>query len=228
MGMRSQAMKRITRAGLSVTLLLTFISFAPAPATAAKIVCKPTTAKPHAPMKTNPPQTVAKKLPKQLILRTNCGVVEIALDPKAPFTVTQIAALARAGYYNKSLCHREAISGFYMLQCGDPTAQGSGDPGFSYPDARNPYAFTDLLEVEGLQPWKVKEVWMQGHAHPDHFVDITSTFDIKVKTLKEHASQTGHNAELENMLREWGQRNAGIGGLPDGRIAEAFKIVNTN
>jgi hypothetical protein len=30
------------------------------------------------------------------------------------------------------------------------------------------------------------------------------------------------------MLREWGQRNAGIGGLPEGRIAEAFKIVNTN
>lgn len=142
MGMRSQAMKRITRAGLSVTLLLTFISFAPAPATAAKIVCKPTTAKPHAPMKTNPPQTVAKKLPKLLILRTNCGVVEIALDPKAPFTVTQIAALARAGYYNKSLCHREAISGFYMLQCGDPTAQGSGDPGFSYPDENLPIGKT--------------------------------------------------------------------------------------
>jgi peptidyl-prolyl cis-trans isomerase B (cyclophilin B) len=110
----------------------------PSQATAAKIVCKPTTAKPHAPMKTTPPQTVAKKLPKQLILRTNCGVVEIALDPKAPFTVTQIAALARAGYYNKSLCHREAISGFYMLQCGDPTAQGSGDPGFSYPDENLP------------------------------------------------------------------------------------------
>jgi peptidyl-prolyl cis-trans isomerase B (cyclophilin B) len=89
-------------------------------------------------MKTNPPQTVAKKLPKQLILRTNCGVVEIALDPKAPFTVTQISALARAGYYNKSLCHREAVSGFYMLQCGDPTAQGNGGPGFTYGDENLP------------------------------------------------------------------------------------------
>jgi LmbE family N-acetylglucosaminyl deacetylase len=97
-----------------------------------------------------------------------------------------------------------------------------------YPDSRNPYAFTDLLEKEGLEPWRVREVWMMGFAHPDHFVDITDTFDLKVKVLKEHASQTGHNAELENMLREWGQRNAGIGGLPEGRIAEAFKIVNTN
>jgi LmbE family N-acetylglucosaminyl deacetylase len=97
-----------------------------------------------------------------------------------------------------------------------------------YPDSRNPYAFTDLLDDEGLEPWRVREVWMMGFANPDHFVDITDTFELKVKVLKEHASQTAHNAELENMLREWGQRNAGIGGLPEGSIAEAFKIVNTN
>jgi peptidyl-prolyl cis-trans isomerase B (cyclophilin B) len=118
-------MKRITVTTLFVSLLLSSLSFAPAQAAKpSKILCKPTTAKPHAPMKTNPPQTVAKKLPKQLILRTNCGVVEIALDPKAPFTVTQISALARAG--------------FYMLQCGDPTAQGNGGPGFTYGDENLP------------------------------------------------------------------------------------------
>jgi LmbE family N-acetylglucosaminyl deacetylase len=97
-----------------------------------------------------------------------------------------------------------------------------------YPDARNPFAFTDLLDDEGLQPWRVKEVWMMGFATPDHFVDITDTFDLKMAALRSHASQTGHNPELENMVREWGQRNAGLGGLPDGRIAEAFKIVHTN
>jgi len=97
-----------------------------------------------------------------------------------------------------------------------------------YPDARNPFAFTDLLENEGLQPHRVKEVWMMGFANPDHWVDITDTFDSKMKALHAHASQTAHNKELENMVREWGQRNAGIGGLPEGRIAEAFKIVNTN
>jgi hypothetical protein len=32
---------------------------------------------------------------------------------------------------------------------------------------------------------------------------------------------------LEEMLREWGQRTAGMGGLPEGRLAEGFKIVNT-
>jgi LmbE family N-acetylglucosaminyl deacetylase len=97
-----------------------------------------------------------------------------------------------------------------------------------YPDARNPFAFTDLLDQEGLHPWRVKEVWVSAYAHPDHFVDITDTFDLKMKALHAHASQTAHNPELENMVREWGQRNAGMGGLPEGRIAEAFKIVNTN
>ena len=97
-----------------------------------------------------------------------------------------------------------------------------------YPDARNPFAFTDLLELEGLQPWRVKEVWMQGFSEPDHFVDITETFNLKIAALHAHASQTGHNPELENVVREWGQRSAVLGGLPEGRIAEAFKIVHTN
>ncbi|CAB4656811.1 unannotated protein [freshwater metagenome] len=97
-----------------------------------------------------------------------------------------------------------------------------------YPDARNPFAFTDLLEKEGLQPWRVKEVWVTAFANPDHFVDITDTFDLKIKALQAHASQTSHNENLETMVREWGERNAAAAGFAQGRIAEAFKIVNTN
>jgi peptidyl-prolyl cis-trans isomerase B (cyclophilin B) len=138
MGMSGLAMlNKVKIASVSFLLLATAL-VAPSQADAAQVVCKPTTAKARTPMKTNPPQKVAKKLPKQLILRTNCGNIEIALDPKAPFTVTQIAALARAGYYNKTLCHREAIAGFYMLQCGDPTAEGGGNPGFTFSDENLP------------------------------------------------------------------------------------------
>ena len=96
-----------------------------------------------------------------------------------------------------------------------------------YPDARNPYAFTDLKDA-GFEPWRVREVWMTGSPTPNHFVDITETFDKKMAALHSHVSQTAHNKELENMVREWGERNAGVGGLPVGRIAEAFKIVNTD
>ena len=128
--------KRSIAIAIAATCVLSYVSLVPAQA--ATIKCRTTTAKAHAPLKTNPPRTAAKKLPTTMTLRTNCGNVVIALDPNAPFTVTQISALAKAGYYNKSLCHREAISGFYMLQCGDPTAQGNGDPGFSYGDENLP------------------------------------------------------------------------------------------
>lgn len=97
-----------------------------------------------------------------------------------------------------------------------------------YPDARNPFAFTDLLEDEGLQPWRVKEVWVTAFATPDHYVDITDTFNLKMETLHAHASQTSHNPNLEVLVKEWGMRNATAAGFAEGRIAEAFRIVNTN
>lgn len=96
-----------------------------------------------------------------------------------------------------------------------------------YPDARNPYAFTDL-KADGFEPWRVREVWMTGSPTPNHFVDITETFDKKMAALHAHVSQTAHNKELENMVREWGSRNAVAQGLPEGRIAEVFKVINTD
>lgn len=96
-----------------------------------------------------------------------------------------------------------------------------------YPDARNRFAFMDLLD-EGLEPWRVKEVWVTSMITPNHYIDITETFPKKMAALHAHESQTAHNSELEKMVREWGERNAEAGGLPAGRIAEAFRVVNTN
>ncbi|MEY3430408.1 MAG: hypothetical protein RJB30_340 [Actinomycetota bacterium] len=96
-----------------------------------------------------------------------------------------------------------------------------------YPDARNPYAFTDLLK-DGFEPYRVREVWLTGSPTPNHFVDITDTFDKKIAALHAHKSQTAHNSELENMVRNWGERNAEAHGLPAGRVVEIFKVVNTD
>ncbi|MEI6406441.1 MAG: PIG-L deacetylase family protein [Actinomycetes bacterium] len=96
-----------------------------------------------------------------------------------------------------------------------------------YPDARNAFAFEDLLKEEGLQPWSVSEVWVMSTNMADHYVDITDTFDQKMKALHSHVSQTAHNPELENMVRAWGERNAQSQGLPEGRLAEIFKVVGT-
>lgn len=96
-----------------------------------------------------------------------------------------------------------------------------------YPDARNPYAFTDLKDA-GFEPWRVREVWMTGSPTPNHFVDITQSFDKKIAALKAHVSQTAHNSELEELVRSWGERNAEANGLPAGKIAEIFKVINTD
>ena len=96
-----------------------------------------------------------------------------------------------------------------------------------YPDSRNPFAFTDLKEA-GFEPWRVREVWMTGSPTPNHYVDITDTFDKKMAALNAHVSQTAHNKELENMVRGWGERNAQAQGLPEGRIVEIFKVINTD
>ena len=96
-----------------------------------------------------------------------------------------------------------------------------------YPDARNPFAFTDLKEA-GLEPWRVREVWITGSPTPNHFVDITETFSKKMDALHAHVSQTAHNKELENMVRSWGEKNAEAQGLAQGRIAEIFKVISTD
>ena len=96
-----------------------------------------------------------------------------------------------------------------------------------YPDARNPYAFTDLKDA-GFEPWRVRELWITGSPQPNHYVDITETFPKKMAALRAHVSQTAHNNELEEMVRSWGEKNAEANGLPNGRIVEIFKVVNSD
>jgi LmbE family N-acetylglucosaminyl deacetylase len=96
-----------------------------------------------------------------------------------------------------------------------------------YPDARNPYAFTDLI-ASGFEPWRVRELWITGSPNPNHFVDITETFSKKIDALKAHVSQTAHNPELEAMVRSWGEKNGEANGLAAGRVAELFKVVSSD
>ena len=96
-----------------------------------------------------------------------------------------------------------------------------------YPDARNPFAFPELA-AEGLEAHIVDEVWGMGTPQPDTYVDVTDTFDRKVAALRAHASQTGTMKDLEGLLRSWLEANASAGGLPPGRLAEAFRRIDTS
>jgi LmbE family N-acetylglucosaminyl deacetylase len=110
----------------------------------------------------------------------------------------------------------------------DHLAAGEAAIAAVYPDARNPFAHLDLA-AEGLDAWTVAEVWvMAGGGGPaNRSVDVTEVFDRKLAALRAHVSQTAHMDDLEGMLRGWLGMNAVAAGLPDGRLAEAFRVVDT-
>jgi LmbE family N-acetylglucosaminyl deacetylase len=107
----------------------------------------------------------------------------------------------------------------------DHMAAGEATVQALYPAARNPFAFPELLSDEGLDAWTVSELWLMADAKADHAVDVTETFPRKLAALKAHASQTAHNPDLEGMLRMWSGGVAARHGLPDGHLAEAFRVI---
>ncbi|MFV8052410.1 peptidylprolyl isomerase [Mycobacterium sp. 48b] len=64
---------------------------------------------------------------------TTQGNIGLQLDNgKAPCTVNSFASLAGQNYFNDTPCHRLTTGGLSVLQCGDPTGQGTGGPGYQF------------------------------------------------------------------------------------------------
>lgn len=116
---------------------------------------------------------------------------------------------------------------FDRIYASHPDHMASGEAALRavYPDARNPHAFPELLE-EGFAPHAVTTVWLGGSS-ANLVVDITDTFASKIAALKSHVSQVGHRDDLEETMSKWAIANAQVGGLPDGRLGEIFRVVNT-
>jgi LmbE family N-acetylglucosaminyl deacetylase len=96
-----------------------------------------------------------------------------------------------------------------------------------YPDARNPFAFPELLTDEGLEPHVVAQVWLFGGPDSDHAVDVTAHLDTKLAAVRCHASQLPDPAASADRVRAWLHHNAEVAGLPAGRAAERFRVVAT-
>jgi peptidyl-prolyl cis-trans isomerase B (cyclophilin B) len=74
-------------------------------------------------------------------LKTNSGDIPLTLDrAEAPCTVQSMDFLVGKKYFDNTPCHRETNyptpNPLFVLQCGDPTGQGSGGPGFGIPDEK--------------------------------------------------------------------------------------------
>ncbi|GGM17470.1 hypothetical protein GCM10007977_018360 [Dactylosporangium sucinum] len=105
----------------------------------------------------------------------------------------------------------------------DHLAAGEATTCAVYPDARNPFTFTDI----GLEPWTVREIWYSGGPAPDHLVDVTDTFPRKLAALRAHVSQTSHLTDLDATIEARLAMVAAAGGLPAGRLAESFSVFST-
>ena len=140
-------MKRTVVAVIALSVLLSPAAVAEPKIKAVKaakvaaLKCETTKATGHTPKDIAPAQKLPRKLARTFTFDTNCGdIVVTTVGAKAPITVTQMATLARGGYFNNTLCHRLTTQGLYVLQCGDPTATGTGGPSFTYGDENLPAA----------------------------------------------------------------------------------------
>ena len=105
------------------------------------------------------------------------------------------------------------------LACGEATVRAV------YPAARNPFAYPELRDQEGLEAWTVRELWLAAHPTPNHQVDITATIDRKVAALRAHTSQTGHFGDgLEQFVRD-GWRAVDEAGSRQDRFVESYQVV---
>ncbi len=110
----------------------------------------------------------------------------------------------------------------------DHRAAGQAALDAAFPAAGNPSAFRDLLG-EGLEPHKVREVWMyftRGR-NVNHWVDITDTIEKKIQALEAHTSQIGEwasNGGLRREMLKWAEGTATRYQL-EFKYAEGFQRV---
>ncbi len=90
-----------------------------------------------------------------------------------------------------------------------------------YPLARDHMAFPELL-AQGLEPHKVREVYVMWWETPELVVDISETMDLKIKALACHASQFRDFAAVEKRVRE---RGAELGRPRGYAYAETFDLI---
>lgn len=104
----------------------------------------------------------------------------------------------------------------------DHRAVGEAALAAIYPAARDRLNFPELWE-EGLQPHKVREVYLSGAREPDVWIDIGEVLSLKIEALREHRSQFADFSWVEGRLREPYR----FPGQPEHiRYAEAFKHLS--
>jgi len=86
--------------------------------------------------------------------------------------------------------------------------------------AREWYIFPEQL-VEGVEPWRVRQVYLFWTDQPDYWEDISSFLEQRIAALMRHVSQVG--TDPEKLAERVRQRAREAGEKPGYAAAEAFK-----
>ena len=109
---------------------------------------------------------------------------------------------------------------FGFVNHSDHRAIGEATLDACYPLARDLLSFPEHVKA-GLQPHKVKEILLHSFVpeNANFYVDVTDTFDTKIKALSLHKSQVSDIQQLEKRMRD---RAEAAGKLARCKYAEAF------
>lgn len=101
-----------------------------------------------------------------------------------------------------------------------PDHRATGDAAIDavFPAARDRLTFPELLE-EGLEPHKVRELWLVATHKANHWIDVEPLLEQKLAALREHTSQISE-ATVEEDLLGWSKSWAEGGPYQQ---AEAFR-----
>jgi peptidyl-prolyl cis-trans isomerase B (cyclophilin B) len=100
-------------------------------ASGCRVVERPEPRDPAAP--SGEPGELNPALTHRALVETNCGTFTITLEPQtSPKATASFATLANSGYFDDTIFHR-IVPGF-VIQGGDPTATGTGGPGYTTVD----------------------------------------------------------------------------------------------
>ena len=103
----------------------------------------------------------------------------------------------------------------------DHRAIGQATVDAIYPTARDPLQFPEQIR-EGLEPHKVKEIYIFGTEQPNVLADISETIEDKIEALKLHVTQVGPPDELAQRIKTRSAQLAEPHGL---QYAEGFRRV---
>lgn len=106
----------------------------------------------------------------------------------------------------------------------DHLAGGEAATQALYPAAENPFAFPELLQDEGVEPWSPQEVWLMEHPTSNHAVDVTDHLEAKMAALLSHESQHPDPEQLRRLMHEELSTTAARHSLGEGRLAEEFAV----